>query len=84
MFGKIGLRAGQSKPMELCTEKINTDNESPSKNTDTGKPPIAFVPGARTAHPLLAALHTPRLLLLPSGPGTLQTVTSNRDQVDQN
>lgn len=52
MLGKIGLGVGHSKPTEPYTERVDLDTKNPNKNTDTGKPPIAFAPGAWTARPL--------------------------------
>lgn len=54
---KIGLGAGHAKPMELCAQRINR-NQNPNENTHTRESHMACAPGDRAArwwqaHPLL-------------------------------
>lgn len=46
---KIGFGAGHAKPMELCAQRINI-NQNPNKNTHTGEPHVSCAPGDRAAH----------------------------------
>lgn len=63
-MGKDRGRGRTLKTYGTVYREVDIDNKNPNENTDQGKPPVAFAPGAWTVHPSQPYLPP---LLLPSG-----------------